>query len=218
MRPDSATTMRHRQAWELLPWYVNGSLDGDELERFEAHLAGCEVCRSELVVEERWAREIRASEELVYSPDRAFAELRGRLAGSERDRAGASRAEGSRLGRLWRRAGGETSGALRFALLAQAAAIVALVAVLWLEPAPAEFRTVSDPVAESAVEGAAVRVVFAEGATEVDLRELLLGVGARLVDGPSPHGVYTLEVPASRIEPAVESLRQNELVRLAEPL
>lgn len=218
MRSENGTTIDHRRAWELLPWYVNGSLDGDELERFEEHLGGCDACRREIAVEERWAREIRSSEELVYSPDRALAELRARLAAAERSDAPASHGRDSRLARLWRRASGETSGALRFAVLAQAAAILALVAVLSLEPAPSEFRTVSDPVAEFRTDGAMVRVVFAEGVTEPELRELLLAADARFVDGPSPRGVYTLEVPRERVESAVEALRRDAQVRLAEPL
>lgn len=218
MRSENGTTMHHRRAWELLPWYVNGSLDGDELERFEEHLAGCDVCRRDLAVEERWAREIRTSEELVYSPDRALAELRGRLAAAERGEVPASHESDSRLARLWRRARGETSGALRFAVLAQAAAILALVVVLSFEPATGEFRTVSDPVAEARVDGATVRVVFAEGITEQELRELLLATDAHFVDGPSPRGVYTLGVPRERFEWAVEALRRDAQVRLAEPV
>lgn len=33
---------------ELLPWYVNGTLEGEELRRLEKHLASCLVCRREL--------------------------------------------------------------------------------------------------------------------------------------------------------------------------
>jgi len=35
-------------AAELLPWLVNGSLDGEELGKLHEHLGGCEACRREL--------------------------------------------------------------------------------------------------------------------------------------------------------------------------
>ena len=37
-----------REIRELLPWYVNGSLDAAEHEAVESHLASCEECRAEL--------------------------------------------------------------------------------------------------------------------------------------------------------------------------
>ena len=211
--------MKHRQAWELLPWYVNGSLDGEELEAVERHLESCDVCRHELAVEERWAREIRASEELVYSPDRAFADLASRLEAS-RSRTPGSRPAGraSWWRRWWRPQGEVGSGVLRVAVAVQAAAILVLVGVLWVEPEPAEFRTVSDPTPVTERTEARVRVVFEEEITEVELRELLLGAGARLVDGPTRRGVYTLEVAEAPADETLERLRRDTRVVFAEPL
>ncbi len=40
--------MKHEELKELLPLYVDGGLDIDELEILEAHLAECEECRIEL--------------------------------------------------------------------------------------------------------------------------------------------------------------------------
>ncbi|MCP4659632.1 MAG: zf-HC2 domain-containing protein [bacterium] len=37
-----------QDAIELLPWFLNGSLDGDERQALHDHLATCESCRSEL--------------------------------------------------------------------------------------------------------------------------------------------------------------------------
>lgn len=218
MRSRNGSAIRHREAWELIPWYVNGSLDGGDLERLEEHLSVCDTCRREVAFEERWAREIRASEELVYTPERAFAELRGRLAAPRSAGSGATSGRGmtSRTS-WWRRATGSGSTALRVAVLAQAAAIVALVGVLWLQPTAPRFRTVSDVGSETTVAGAAIRVVFRDDVTETEMRDLLLESGLHFADGPSPRGVYTLAVVPERRDAAVAALRTSGRVLLAEP-
>jgi len=44
--PMSFTSIHHRVI-QALPWYVNGSLEGDEAGRVEQHLSVCPTCRSE---------------------------------------------------------------------------------------------------------------------------------------------------------------------------
>lgn len=70
-----------------------------------------------------------------------------------------------------------------------------------------------------------IRVVFAEGATEKQIREVLLRARGRLVDGPSPLGTYILEIPAPAAGAPPDSLaivlaylRAQAIVRFAEPV
>lgn len=42
--------MRHEELKEMLPLYIDGGLDKDEVEMVEAHLAECEECRKELAI------------------------------------------------------------------------------------------------------------------------------------------------------------------------
>jgi anti-sigma factor RsiW len=42
----------HEQAQQLLPWYVNGTLEADEAALVEAHLAECAECRADLAAEQ----------------------------------------------------------------------------------------------------------------------------------------------------------------------
>lgn len=86
----------------------------------------------------------------------------------------------------------------------------------------AEFRTLGEdatPAAAPRPDERLLRVVFAPDAPEADLRELLLGVGGRLVDGPSALGAYTVAVPAAEpLALVLEHLRARPEVRLAEPV
>lgn len=56
--PFDSTT--HAQMSLLLPWYLNGTLEVDELREVEAHLKRCLTCRRELqqlsLLQERWRR------------------------------------------------------------------------------------------------------------------------------------------------------------------
>jgi len=114
-----------------------------------------------------------------------------------------------------------TPRAVRLALAGQLAALLALALALPLAtrlgsgPAPAsqqagaaaQAHPVAPPRAiymtQSAGADAAtapqpqIRVLFTEAATEKQIRRVLLQVHARLVDGPSAIGTYTLEVPAA---------------------
>ena len=38
----------HREIALLLPWYVNGSLDGPERDRVRLHVQGCHRCQQEV--------------------------------------------------------------------------------------------------------------------------------------------------------------------------
>jgi hypothetical protein len=46
---------------QLLPWYVNGTLDPAERSSFEEHLGGCAACREEITIVEALRDEIRRS-------------------------------------------------------------------------------------------------------------------------------------------------------------
>ena len=64
----------------------------------------------------------------------------------------------------------------------------------------------------------AVAVVFDPTATEAEIRRIVAGVGARIVDGPTATHAFVLELPSAQAERALQSLRAEALVRLAEPL
>jgi Putative zinc-finger len=113
---------------------------------------------------------------------------------------------------------GGTPRLVRWALAGQLAALILLATALAFGPArrqPALYRTLSEPspqavsptgtAATSATAAAPqIRVVFVEAATAKQMREVLLSTRGHLVDGPSPLGAYTLELPAPA--PAVATL------------
>jgi hypothetical protein len=217
--------MRHQDVWEVLPWFVNGSLEDRELAHVEGHLTVCEECRREASELRQFAGIMVGGGEDMVTPDEAFPELMSRI-----EEAG--RRESVRWSR-WSRPDGwphrflvafSTGQFLRPALVASFLVVVLLAVLLWrqsvLEP-PATFRTLSSPVVEEAG-GLRVRLVFGSDVDEGTMRALLLEVGGQIVGGPSPYGVYTVELPPQE-NPSVrdkllEVIRARAEVEFLEPV
>ncbi len=212
----------HQRLGQLLPWYVNGTLEAAERRRLEEHLADCPACRAELEAEQAVAEALRAGAEEAPAPHpQQLERLLERLDEAPEPQPASARRPWTRLAprRGWH-------GWHGWQLLAglQAAAILALGFLLARggpAPAPA-YRTLADPPAATAPAGLRVRVVFAPQASMEQVQALLAQVGAGVVAGPSPLGAYTLDIPkAAEAEPPqllLAVLRANAAVRFAEPV
>jgi hypothetical protein len=196
----------HRAVLELLPWYVNGTLEGAERAQVEAHVCACLPCRRELEAERALQNALSVS---PHDPEwsQALAHMHVRLNAAER---------GSLLGlvrRLWH----ASPPLLRGALALQLAVILGLVAALALR-SPGEYRTLSSHAAV-APQRIGIAVIFKDGRSEGEIRELLGQLRLRIVDGPTDAGSYTLAVESSAHRDAVVSaLREHPAVELALPV
>ena len=198
----------HKVADVLLPWFVNGTLDKDELAFVEQHLSACLRCQREV----QWLRELRAAcvdGEATPGASTVFRNLRRQL-----DQPRAGRGKGTSLARLWRPAPSWS----RWAMAAQLAVIVAMGAAL--VPATdglALYRTLGSRNAAAPTTGTLV-VVFDPTTTESDLRRILRKAGVRVADGPTETNAYVLKVAAERRVEAVQALRAEPAVVLVEQL
>jgi anti-sigma factor RsiW len=210
----------HETVWELLPWHAKGTLEAPDAVAVEDHLTRCHSCREELAR----CRQLAASlpDRDTWAPDAAdVARLWARIEALEPAAARATR--GRRAGGLGARLAVLLAGPspLRWALAAQAALIVLLgAALLWpaLAPRP-DYHTLSRP--EQSPDGPRVRIVFAEDATEPEMRALLHQIGGAIVGGPSTTGVYTVRIARGSADGptrALEAARAHPKVRLAEPV
>jgi hypothetical protein len=209
-------TLSHREAFELLPWYVNDTLDAAERRRVHAHLGSCLVCRRELSFLEQLGREVAAAPPIDFSAQRSYASVLARIDASE----------GPFARRAWRRMRAAWTAlrashpAVRGALLVQAAVILVggtLVLSATLPDRAPRYETLTAASAPLAGDLARVRVVFAPHATMSDVQALLESAGAHLVDGPSDAGVVTIAVPAVASDALVAHLREAPHVRYAAP-
>ena len=220
---------RHQQVWELLPWYVNGTLSGQDLDLVTGHLPACSDCAEEVARGRDLAVAVSTVPAVATAPSgERLARLLARIDAIE---AAGSRDRGWR-GRLRERIDAfrelmqSMPAPARWALVAQAALVVLLVAVVAWQAALSSgqtYRTLSS-APEQALRGQAqIRVVFTDDISEREMRAVLEHVKGRIVDGPSAVGAYTVEVPvpaiaSERVAPVLEVLRTQPNVRLAEPI
>ncbi|HSF48373.1 MAG TPA: hypothetical protein VLA73_08430 [Burkholderiales bacterium] len=217
----------HQKVWEILPWYVNGTLEDHEHEFVARHILRCQTCADEVVRCQSIATAVRSAEEGARTPSpEHLARLMERI-----DRGSMSGApERWRIRvREWiekiQLAFQETPSLFRWALAAETAAIILLAAAILLQASVAPsllYRTLSDTGSGVEPDRVHLQVVFADDITEREIRTLLSSIGATIVAGPTPMAVYTVALTAddreapARTRETLAVLRAHPKVRLAE--
>ena len=197
----------HQKVEKLLPWLLVDALSEADLALVRGHLQVCKLCQNDLA----WQRKLHSAQRPGVTGadvERAYAALRERLAPGA---PAAHRRWLAWLRRPWQ------GGWMLWALRAQGVTIAALAAfVVTLLPAgaPAPYP------ARGAPPGARgnVVVMFQPTTTEQELRRILRGSGARIVDGPTMTGVYLLQVSDAQRGAGIAALRGEHAVVLAQSL
>lgn len=228
--PCAGSDRQHQDLREQLPWYVNQTLSEAERLDVEHHLTSCSDCQAELIEWQQLAAAVQEAEVSIPVPrPEQFAALMDQIDAAEAD-SQAPRTWWSVLrerlnavlptGPLWQSIPSFT----RLALAAQAAVIVLLAGLLmWRAQTPSAslYQTLSSDVVSTAPKGR-VKLIFAPDTTVQDLQQLLTAAQATVIAGPSPMGVYTVEVilPPDKPEAltsALETFRAHTAIELAEP-
>jgi hypothetical protein len=206
----------HPQAL-LLPWFLAEALSEFEHEAISAHLSSCNRCRQELEGLSALRRAVRSelSNEPRPSPE-TLRRVLEQIDGLERSPRAAKQRRHlphNRLMRLWRPA-----------MPALAAATIALQCLVILELVHAPATTAPMIIASRglASPGSRFSLLLTPAAPAQAVRTMLATWSARIIDGPTEDGVYTIEVPAMnqrRLGEILQRLRDRpELVERAEIL
>ncbi|MEO8924298.1 MAG: zf-HC2 domain-containing protein [Caldimonas sp.] len=200
----------HRITQELLPWFVNGTLDAAESAQVTAHLGHCLRCQADAAAQAQ-VRALSGIAEPDGSVDRDWASLRTRLDVAPE----ALRRPPGVRSRPWWRSGLQVAVALQAAVM-----LVLAIGLIEVSSRRETYRALG--TAPVATEANAI-AVFRADATEQQMRAALRAADGRIVGGPTASDAYLLRLndlaPATlarlRVQPGVlkiESL-QGEVAR-----
>ncbi len=199
----------HDEMQKRLPWLVNGRLTDEERGEVEAHVRTCSDCQA--VVRE--LQEMRDAIQTVFSmvvrasPWR-WQRVSQRIFASEMPVQGT----GPRIlptSARWRPWMHICMGVVLGVLL------TGLVTVGIRKRSSAVYRTLSGPHQTERLEQSSfiLRVAFRPDATEANIQKLLHDVRARIVDGPSAAGWYTLVVEVRNARERASLLTRLRMAR-----
>lgn len=189
----------HDEIRELLPWFVNGTLNEDQQSAVSEHLEECRTCRDDV-------------DELVRIAARFTVPAQTDLADHSREAALAFTeslpAQTSSTAQATQRTGALVG-------LACAVLVAGFIGIFTLMPQDLSYRTLSRT--DTAADKAVIQVVFSERATEREIRHVLVAEGQRVVSGPTAQGVYRIALD-KELDPRIRlaRLRDSDAVIFAE--
>lgn len=202
----------HQRAAELLPWLVNGTLQGRDLAWINVHLEQCAACRSEHQAQIVIRDALTTQPAVEFAPQPSFNRLWAQIETSTAPVAASS---------LARRPGRANSRWIVGALALQAAVIIALLAMVLRAPPGApggDYRTVTSAATRSTADS--LQVVFDDGVTIGDVRSMLGRAGLTVSSGPTAAGVYVLVADGLNaslsLQKSLDLLRVDPRVRFAD--
>jgi hypothetical protein len=220
---DTQSYTNHDEIWLLLPWHANGSLEAGERERVQAHLRVCLLCRREMAAQATLAKRLRHAPRVDISAKPSFDRLLARI------QSGQAAPPKPAAKNPWPAAWAEwlLAGRAPPRLAAACASLLLIAAIPLLpvqrqEPAPG-FHTVADSGSLDRFARNDLRVIFAEQATGQEIGRLVSAIQGRIVDGPSPIGLYTVRLAAGGdggepgLARVLARLRGSPSVLFAEP-
>lgn len=197
--------------WDLIPWYVNGTLSDEETALVERYRTEDPAFAAEIERETGVAAKVCMLEDLEEAKARSWETLRARIEAEE-----AARTPLSDKRSWW--ANLLPSGRQGFALAGLACAAMIAVFVVTGQNSGTdgeEFRTLTGDPVEG---GPVIKFRAAADLDRAALEQMLSARGLTLIDGPSETGVYRAGASAETdLESAADALMQAPEILFAAP-
>jgi len=202
----------HDEVWMLLPWYVNRTLEDEDLKLVNQHLKVCISCRSELETQKKLCERVSESVTEDVCQQIQFKHLMQKIHSQPQHEKLVNQAQNSRFG---------------FRIAGLAAAVLLTLMLMFTgmsEQADSSYKTLSNPVIVSDAQINDIRVIFESYLDENQRQALLIETKAELISQPDSHGVYILRIEGaeefshSEIRQVIGQLRQRKEIIFAEPV
>ena len=185
MKSESSKIMHnHFKTQALIPWYVNGTLDEQDMTVMAEHLGACASCKAEVANAMEQARIIHLGDD-----DIPLQLLGGKVENF------------ARLKQKIRQRGRSTTFNLPASRLIPAIAATVLTAALlgtmlggWLSENTARESTFQTMTSQGGSEIAVLQIIFHPQTSEHDIRMMLIDSGGELLGSPTAKGVYRMAI------------------------
>ena len=196
----------HRSVFELLPWYVNGSLSTNETSRVADHLEVCLRCQHEVAQLSRLKNIICADDDAL-SLEPAVMHAHSLVDAYEGKQNSIQGWGWTTIRSLWQR---PTRMGAALAMSLVSAVVVTLMLLKFDLPPNAEFTTLTS--ATSTSPAYELTIVFEAQATHASVRKLLIDIQAEIVRGPSDHAELVVAVLQPNADKVVAILHNSPIV------
>ena len=229
---NSLSSSAHEAFSQLLPWYVNKTLQGAELKAFEDHLAKCLLCKVDLIQQQKLARAVMAEGSLDTAQRASYVRLKKRLQTSQQAQVQALAhrpAHDQKIAVVSNVAKSRKLQSMNTTILRSGLSLAAVLMLTLLVPRyldsdlnqNLDFRTLSNAQQDNLIANE-IRMVFAEGLDQQQKNSVLQQIDGQFIgDNPTAQGVYTIrlrsDITAQQLLAVVESLKNDHRVIFAEP-
>jgi hypothetical protein len=194
----------HKSTLELLPWYVNDTLEGKDLELVLKHLGECRDCQAERDRLYELQALVKESDGAPADHEMSFRRTMRRIEASERNRDSTRDIE-------------HTGTRRKFLSLGIAASVISvmLAGTAWLSLDETEerqdFQTLSSD-APSAGKAYRMELGFVNPIPAATMRQALVETDSNIVSGPDENGRYLVEVVVPSNMSASEYLSRIRMI------
>jgi hypothetical protein len=209
MIPSRLSAADEQRLNELLPWYVNGTLDDDAKGWVENIVANSKAAAAALAREKNLST---ASESMllpVIAQDLGLAQLRARIKVEARG-ASPARAPADETP-LWNRVL-QWLARPQWAMAMMALVVVQAGTIGWLTSNTDHDNADSATRSVGVAQVHTLRVSFRPGASEVEIRAALVNAAARIVGGPTQMGEYWVASDLTSLDEIRAALLKSNIV------
>ncbi len=210
----------HQHVWNLLPWYINNSLDPAEQDNVINHVRTCITCRIELNQQQQVFEKMQQTDLLQQVSQISFAQLKKRIEEQPKHYDFAKHHESKKEPKL----SPQFFGFVHYTALAASLLLMAMPFMLGSlidrTDLKSDYRTLANPV-ESEPKNNVLRIVFEDQSNSEEIETILDKVSGHIIKGPSENGVYLVQIGnhqtnSQEIKDAISHLHKNSQVIFAE--
>lgn len=189
-----STRNEHQEVWDLLPWYINKTLDPVEHANVKHHVQLCIACRIELNQQQLLIEKMQQTDLLEQVSQVSFAQLKRKIEKQPNVHPLVQHHQAKKSSKF------SSQHILNFVQYTALAASLLLLSLPFMlgslidaTELRSDYRTLATSIAGEQSHNM-LRIVFSDQSDPEHVSTILSAVSARIIKGPSDNGVYLVQI------------------------